>query len=192
MKSRKRKNKGGRPRKEGPREADGRRDRKFVAAENAEAAKAITVTATEARQRIYGMTKDQARDPRATSVIGRMEMQGRLTRHQTDAAQRYLEIRNAYQRAMGITPEYVEPRREGPSGFSASPEAIVAHARTAHDDMDALIAEVCTEEKTMLPRKALDVIVVRDIEMPPLDGVLRLVLNRLHRGLFAERKRRAA
>jgi hypothetical protein len=189
MKTRKRKNKGGRPRKEGPREGNGRRDRKFVATESAQAA---TATAFEARERIYGMTKEQARDVRATSVIGRMEMENRLSRDQTDAARRYLEVRNAFQRAMGIKPEYVDPPKEGAGDGKQTYEQWCQAKRADHALMEEIIAEACSEAKTDLPRKALDMIVTRDIAVPPLEGDLRMVLNRLHRGLFAERRRKAA
>lgn len=183
------KSKAGRPRKEGPREANGQRVRSYVKAESERSA---VETAIEARKRVFGMTEAQAKDPDAGSVIGRMRMEGRLSRDQLDAAQRFIEVTNGWQRSIDSKPHHNQPRAEVTPDGEQTHEDWCQDKRKAFADMQAALEEVCQETRSQLPRKALDMIVLRDIEVPHFDGELRTALNRLHRHFFERRSKKAA
>lgn len=182
---------GGRPRKiNAPREASGKVDRDWS---TREAAKAATVVGKEARMRIYGLTAKNASQPDAATVIGRMFLAGKLTADQRDAAQKYLQVRNAYHRSIDAKPDYVEPSpsedpeialRDKEDATTNPPitfEEFCEGARERYDDMRDALQALAQELRSPAPIAALDVFVVRDIHMSELEGDLRLALNCLHR-----------
>jgi hypothetical protein len=174
----------GRKRKTGPREANGRLKRSYVSArEEAENA----AVALEARKRIFGLSERQARDPLASTVVGRLCLTGGITMAQHDAALRWLQTRNAYQRALAAKTDYTEPKPEV-SG-TGTYEDFCAAARKRHADMERALSDHMVEARSPGGKAALDVIVRRDIDMPELYGDLRLALNCLARH-FLEGKQR--
>jgi hypothetical protein len=181
---------GGRPRKIGvPREPSGKVERKFATQLAAESA---TKTAREARMRIYGVTKQNAIQPTAATVIGRMFLAGKLTAEQRDVADKYLALRNGYHRAMGAVPDYVEPPPSEDPEIEAPKEDATGDsrmtfdefclvARDRYDKMQGSLQALAQEVRSPAPLSALDIFVVRDIHMAELEGDLRLALNCLHR-----------
>src|SRR5690606_18937220 len=94
----------GRPKKEGVmREPNGRRSR---------AKEHPAKAAIDARMRIFNLTKDQAMDQKAATNLGRLAMMGRadgLSQDQYEAALRYLDVRNDYQKSLLSPGAYFEP-----------------------------------------------------------------------------------
>ena len=145
--------------------------------------RAAMSTVIEARQRLFGLSEKDAKEGTAGSVVGRLVHARVLRRDQYDAAKRYLEVRNSYQRAIGAPPDFTEPRDALPS--SIDPEkawrSFCGHARRAHDAMMGVLRDLMASERSPAPLSALDVIVVRDIHEANLIGPLRLALNALGR-----------
>lgn len=168
----------GRPRLEGPREPNGRVNRTWQANESERAA---TQSAREARQRLFGVREEYAHLPEAMTVLGRLKLVEVISPEQYDAARRYQETRVRYQRAIGATPDYDEPAPDVWDRTGADPVEWAANARERHAEMMAVLADLCQEIRSPAPKAALDVIVHRDIEMPELNGALRLALNALDR-----------
>jgi hypothetical protein len=169
--------KGGRPRMNGPREPNGRLDRKWRETESAREARQ---TVTEARQRVYGLSEGDARKEEAMTVLGRLSLTGEVSNEQLDAAKRWQEIRNRYRLAMGIAPDYAEPGPET-EGSGLMLDEWVHRVRAQYRLMCEELDQLCIELRSPAPKAALDVIVVRDVEMPELVGALRLALNSLAR-----------
>lgn len=165
---------GGRPRIDGPREPNGRLDRAWRSEESVRDARR---TATEARQRHYGLTADQASQVEAGTVLGRLRLSGGVSQDQADAAQRYQQIRNRYQLTIGAAPDYREHAPDRESGGEL--DDWVAHVRAQYDAMVAALTRLCVDLRSPAPKAALDVIVLRDHDMPELVGALRLALNAL-------------
>lgn len=153
-------------------------------------------TVVTARQRLFGLSEADAKEGYAGSVVGRLLLNKVIRRDQHDAAKRYLEVRNAYQRAIGAPPDFTQPRE----AFSPSddPErawkAFCGHAKRAHEAMMRCIREVMVSERSPDASAALDAFLVRDIHDPRLLGAFRVVTNALgkHFGLQVVRESQAA
>lgn len=145
--------------------------------------------AVQARVRMFGLTEKAASDARAGTVIGRMVIQHTLSQAQYDAAQKYIEIRHAYLRAIGAKQDFREPlpETEGDGDY----ESFCRRARAIFSAMHEVITELCVELRSPAPSAALDVFVVRDTYLAHLEGDLRLALNRLAK-YFASGRKRAA
>lgn len=170
--------KGGRPRIQGvEREPNGRPRRTIASAR-------LYKETIENRAQRFGLSVDEASDAMAGTVVGRLVLQELLSRDQYRAAERYIEVRNAYLRAMEIKQDFREPPAEveGDGDY----EGFCARAKDIHKRMMDALAELCREQHSPAPLSALDVILVRDVEMPEMVGDLRLALNCLARHFFGE------
>jgi len=56
--------------------------------------------ALEARQRVYGVSADDASQPEAGTVLGRLKLSGAITETMYEAGKRYLELYQAYLKAL--------------------------------------------------------------------------------------------
>ncbi len=102
MKALSRKRKGGRPRKAGPRYANGNRKESFVREETEKEARSVVI---DARQRIFGMTEDQAKSDLAGTLLGRLYMAKHITKQQFEAGERYAHDVWRYSvTVLGVTP----------------------------------------------------------------------------------------
>lgn len=102
MKALSRKRKGGRPRKAGPRYANGNRKESFVKEETEKEARSVVI---DARQRIFGMTEDQAKSDLAGTLLGRLYMAKHITKQQFEAGERYAHDVWRYSvTVLGVTP----------------------------------------------------------------------------------------
>lgn len=181
MTLKRKKRKGGRPRKQNvPREANGRVSRTYAAASAYKAA-------IEARARIFGLSEKDASDQKAGTVVGRMALSGTISQDQYEAAQKYTEVRNAYLRAIYAKQDYKEPRPEveGDGDY----ESFCRRAREIYDGMQDALRELCIEQRSPGPVSALDNFINRDVFLANLEGDLRLALNRLSRLFFEGRKK---
>lgn len=171
---------GGRPRKQNvAREPNGRISRSTE----------ICKQAIYARMRLFGLTEKSAGSYLAGTVVGRMVMQGSLTRDQYDATIEYSRRRNAYQCAIGAKADYKEPRPDHePDGDF---ESFCRKAKLDHAEMIEALSELCVSLRSPAPMSALDVFVVRDIYESTLEGDLRLALNRLVKTFFEAKKNAA-
>lgn len=188
--------KGGRPRLEGPREPNGRLDRTW---REKDTAKSAVQTVTKARQRRWGLSEVDARKEEAMTVLGRLKLAHDasgdraigIDRDQYQAAEEWQKIRQCYQRAKGFVPDYVEPRSE--EGATGKPyEDWVAEAISRYDAMAEVLTELCVSLRSPAPKAALEVIILRDHEMPELVGALRLALNALAKHFAGEKVRAPA
>lgn len=102
MKALSRKRKGGRPRKTGPRYANGNRKESHVREESEREARQVGI---EARQRIYAMSFEQAKSDLAGSILGRLFMAKYITKAQFEAGERYAyDVWRYSVTVLGVTP----------------------------------------------------------------------------------------
>lgn len=148
-------------------------------------------TALMARWRVHHVPLDKLRDQMAGSYVGRLCLTGELTHQQFDASQAYLADRRDYHMAidapkpMGAVDlnavhgrnhhENVKRSQQSVAKFEAA-QAAVRHAQTVLGNLGNLYA-------------AIDLCVVKEIELHHMIGDLRLVLNALarHYGLDSRR-----
>ncbi len=180
--------KGGRPRTEGaPREASGKVDRKWSAAKTSED---VMRTGINARVRLFGLTEAQAKTQEGGTVIGRLLIGKEISLDQARAAERYTEVRNAYQRAIGATPETGTP--PPPPMFETGGgtfEDFCESAKAAQRALQNCLQSLAVEARSYNPITALDVFVIKDEFAAHLLGDLRIALNALHRHFTQERRR---
>lgn len=170
----------GRPRQNAPREGNGRINRSWLVTQTERAA---MDTAVSARQRLFGLDENQAKQGEGGSVIGRLVLNKVLRRDQYDAAKRFLEVRNAYQRSIGAVPDFSQPREGGPPSDEPERawEAFCINARRSHDSMLRVLRDLMAQERSPAVMAALDTIVVKDAHVENLVGPLRIALNALGR-----------
>jgi len=170
----------GRKRKNGPREPNGRLNRAWLVNQDERSAMEPAVTA---RRRLYGLDETQAKQPEAGYTIGRLVLNRVLRKDQGEAAKRYLEVRNAYQRAIGAVPDFTQPRE----GFNPSDdpetawERFCTAARRSQAAMSECLLALMQSERSPAPVAALDAFLVKDVHVAELLGALRLALNALGR-----------
>lgn len=175
----------------GKREANGRLSRQpaIAGARNMDALdteeRAMIEVGIEARQRVFGVPARASRDQLAGSVVGRLCLTGELSRVQYDAAQAWLECREAYLRAVapaiGRQPGAVNPNAtHGQSNYENVGASRIAVQR--YKAAQVAIQTVQNELRLSAHLNgALDVILVRDAHVDHLVGNLRTALNALAR-----------
>lgn len=178
----------------GKREPNGRlsrdeseRKEREIAAIDAEAWEAMHV-AIQARVRVYGVPLDRAKGQNAGSFVGRLKDERHLSDAQFDAAQTYMSERLSYLRAISAPPEMdavdlnrVKGRASG-LNIERDQRAVARYEAT----LKAIQAAQNVLGNTATLFAALDLCVVRDMQMYRLLGDLRLALNALakHYGLI--------
>ena len=144
-----------------------------------------TDTAITARVRMFGVSREEAKQPTMGSVVGRMLRERVIRRDQHEAADRYFKALLRHQIAIGAVPAAREPRDEASSGGGDDPEAahqaFCVSARAEWHRVEAVVNRVTQEERSLAPKAALDLIVVQGIHDHRLVGPLRVVLNALGR-----------
>lgn len=178
----------------GPREPNGRLSRRkaHVLSREAMAAKEARSVVVAARMRMFGLSEARASTQEGGPVIGRMLLREELDDDQAEAAARYLEIRNAYHRAIGAvsdTGRAPPPEEEGEGTY----EDFCYRARKRWSAAEGVIRDVMQEQRSPAPASALEHFIVRDMYVPELVGPLREALNALHRHFVrGDRSRRKA
>lgn len=147
---------------------------------------AITAVAVAARKRVHGVSEGQAKDVRAGSEVGRLELRGVIDHDAYQAAQIYMEVRNAFQRAIAAPQDFVQARPEvsGDGDFQEFVDKAVAR----WERLKTHVQDLCCALRSPEPWAALDYIVVKDVAVPSLENALRRTLNSLH-GYFEKEKR---
>lgn len=154
------------------------------------------------RQRMFGLSEQDARDQKAASYVGRLALAGRknnadgITEAQWEAGQEYLRAYEAFQRAVK-SPDALRVGTGGGDG----PES-EGYADWCRDKIKkfeaiekAITAEQCLHENRGANMfAAIDYLLVRDLELPHMIGDLRLALNAIghHFGIIHKPKRQAA
>lgn len=148
------------------------------------------------RMRIFGLSEQDARDQKASTFIGRMNLMDKkalISNAQYDAAIAYLEVYDKYKRAIGA------PDASKQSGGVGGGESTEDHARWCSQQKakyDAAIEAVRVEQGLHENRgsnlyAALDYLVCRDEQHWHMVGDCRLALNALahHFGLLSKPKK---
>lgn len=193
-------NRTGPKRKAGPREPNGRASRKKqdVNQRTEETEMETMSTAVCARQRLYGMTREEALRnqlqvgrPNAGSLIGRMALQGVLTFEQWAAGVKWQETRANYHKA-------IQARGEASGGGTRrggeDSDAYVAWCKAAiekHDEMQDRLQDVSNHTRSANIPAAMHLTISREEEYDHLLGDLRTALNALVR-LWGLDSRKAA
>lgn len=169
----------GRRKLAGPREPNGRISRSGIDHSPAD------VVALDARRRHLGLPKDKARDQRAGTYIGYLNILGRrdgLSDDQYEAAQEFLSLREAYLRAI-----MAPGRRIDSDCGTPSPEITEAYEEWAratierYEECRRAIQEAQNETRTENLWAALDLILIRDERLPHMIGATRVLCNALAR-----------
>jgi hypothetical protein len=181
----------GRPRKDdASREPSGRISR---SGRNHEA---VDKLAIDTRIRRLGLSKDDAKDQKAGSYIGYLNMLGAsdgLSRAQYEGAQAYLTFHERYKRSVQSPGAMYDPEAIG--GAAVDPDAYAKWCEGLENERKALQDAIQNEQNYSRENlwAALQIVVVEDKHEPHLIGATRLVCNVLARHFKTDvEKRRAA
>jgi len=119
----------------------------------------------EARQRVYGLSSADAKDPRAGTVLGRLWLDSQITTPMVEAGERYLEFHNSAMRsiqgpnALGKSdgkpsPDWDSPEMDRES-YTAHAVALIAKYQV----MRAALADILAD-------KSVGLVVIADLEPP--------------------------
>lgn len=184
-----------RPRKSGvKRTKSGRASRARAYTENTEA--------FALRQRMFGLSEQDARDQKAATYVGRLSLANRknnadgITEAQYNAAQDYLKAYEAFQRAIK-SPDALRAGEGAAGGPESEGYADWCHRAVARFEamQKAIQYEQCLHRNRGANMfAALDYLLVRDEQHPHMIGDLRLALNAIghHLGTIPKPKRVAA
>lgn len=173
-----RKNKGGRPRKQGPRHPAG----KIVQPTASEKKDNAVAVAQKARQRLHGLSKADAALPEAGDVLGRLYLTQEISRTQFEAGQEYARIVADYDKALLAPRQRSASNFDGPAGYDdsdgkdASYQAWVKRAKQRYDEARSAVL-LCGEPLAHAVLRG----VIDGYEMPNHVGELRIALNALSR-----------
>lgn len=181
----------GRPRKEGEREPNGRPSRSGIAHEPADR------VAIEARMRRLGLNAEDAKNQKAASFIGLLNMRGAddgLSDHQYDAAVAFQELHQAMQRSIQSPGAIYDPQAIG--GAGSDPDAYEKWFKSVNQqytDAGKAIMEAQFENKAENLLAAVDFVLIRNEPWEHMVGATRIVCNVLARHFkIVEGSRKAA
>ncbi|WP_273760736.1 hypothetical protein [Bartonella sp. ML70XJBT.G] len=164
----------GRPKITGQiREANGRISRAKAPRE------AVDKLAIEMRAKRFSLSLQDAKNPLASTYIGRLCLQGVLTQEQYDTAQQYLQIRNNYLCAKGL-PSAIYDEMPSSSDDKAR-DKWVEFATEQFANMQEAIKEAQHLYRQYNLYAALQYLVIEDQELPHLVSSLKVALNVLYR-----------
>lgn len=133
------------------------------------------------RMRLFGLTEKDARDQKASTFIGRLQLTKAISQAQYDAAQEYLSVYEAFQRAVKSPDALRSSNGGGDQGESDSYASWCAKAIERKETADkAVMAEQCiiaNRGRNLIA--ALDYLVRRGEQHWHLVGDCRLALNAL-------------
>lgn len=139
--------------------------------------------AREARMRLHGISKEDASQPEAGTVIGRMKLSGELSRAQYEGLTRYSMTRERYMLAMGV-PDSLRTRSGGV--MNVAPDESDIGAVEAWGKVSGAVSAAQSQSNGNLVA-ALNFMVTKDEYYPHMTGDLRIVSNALvrHYGIDA-------
>lgn len=160
------------------REPNGRRSRALDAQNEHQ-------VAIETRQRLFGLSEQDARDQKAATVLGRLYLTGELGKKpgcdaMWEAAQDLIRLRDAYHRAIKA-PDALK-NAVGAGGGLEETDSYAIWCRRVIDRYQGCIKAISDENAIHANRgtnlhAAIDYIVFRDANLPHLVGDLRIALN---------------
>lgn len=143
------------------------------------------------RMRLFGLSEKDARDQKASTFVGRLQLTKAISQAQYDAAIQYLEVKEAYQRAIKSPDALRSSGGGGDQGESATYAAWCKKAIERYDDAEkAVMNEQCVlinRGRNLLA--GLDYIVCRGETHWHLVGDCRLALNALAHHFIGARGR---
>lgn len=133
------------------------------------------------RMRLFGLSEKDARDQKASTFVGRLQLTKAMSQVQYDAAQTWLEVREHYQRAIK-SPDAL--RSSGGGGDAGESPSYASWCQQAIKRYDAAQKAIMSEQLLFANRgrnliAALDYIVARNEIHWHLVGDCRLALNAL-------------
>lgn len=170
----------GRKRKQGVKRVNGRISQRKadVLARREETTAEVTATAREARMRVFGIASEDTMNPDTATVPGRLKRAKVINAGQLKAAYRYEACVSTYRSVIGVPSA---GQGGHPAEFLASEQERYDRAKARYDGaMAAVLAENAIHKNRgcNMPA-ALELIVLRDQDVPHLHGDLRLALNAL-------------
>lgn len=169
----------GRKRKQGVKRVNGRisQRKEDVTVRRDETERDVTLTARQARMRVFGIAGEDAMNPDTATVPGRLKRAKVINSGQLKAAYRFEACVAAYRKAIGA------PQTGGggghPPAFLATEQERYDRAKARYEGaMTAVLEENAIHRNCNMPA-ALDLLVLKDVDVPTLHGDLRLALNRL-------------
>ena len=144
--------------------------------------KALQKIAIEKRAKKYGLTLEQAADPRSKTYLGRLSLIGKengLSREQYQAAILFLKIRDDYKRSIHAT----EPKNMS-NEEKEKYKAWTARARNRYSIVLKAIEEAQLNNSHENLYAALQYVLIEGQELSYLLGTTRLLLNALHKHFF--------
>lgn len=164
---------------EGAREPNGRVSRSGIDHGPAD------IVALDARRRQLGLTKDQAKDQKAGSFIGYLNLigaDGGLSDKQYEAATNYLSLREAYLRAINAPGRVLDGEAGIPTtDVSEAYEDWVADTKETYAACRKSIQTAQNEHRGSNLWAALDICIHQDQHMHHMTGDVRLLTNALGR-----------
>lgn len=142
------------------------------------------IVALDARRRHLGLTQEQAKDQKAGTFIGYLNMIGPrdgLSDDQYEAATNYLSLRQAYLRAISAPGRIVDSEGYGIDNVTEAYEDWVRDTKDAYEACRRAIQDAQTENRGANLWAALDLIVIQDQHMHHMIGDLRILCNALAR-----------
>jgi len=143
--------------------------------------------AVDARERVFGLSREAARDQRGGTAIGRARMSGTVSEPQYQASQQYLRNLKDYQIAIDAPKQIKAVNYDGITGGGSpvTPEWAQDAIRRHTGALKAIKEAQGAYRAQPGLLSALNLFVVQDRQIYNLEGDLRLVLNALvrHYGL---------
>lgn len=138
----------------------------------------IMETAVNARMRVFGLTERDAKQQFAGTFVGRVHMEGDLSRDQLEAAHTYAQTVMAYRTAI----QSPERLRNGRSGDMDDQE-YTNRCKAAESRFNAMVKALREVDRTEGTNclGVLEPAVLRDADMHHMLGHLRIALNAIHR-----------
>lgn len=161
---------------EGAREPNGRLSRSGIPHEAAD------VVAIAARMKHLGIDKDQARDQKAATFIGYLNLLGStdgLSDRQHDGAKRFLELRGAYLRAIKAPGSQVDDDHAGSGNLTEAYEEWVANTKRRYLACRGAVQEAQNMSREENLWAALDLVIIEDRALHHMVGATRLLCNAL-------------
>lgn len=167
-------------RKHRHREPSGRLSRKY-----GEDRQDMTEVVTEARERVLGLSKTQAKEAPETTRLGRLLATGEISRRQFDAGSQYRDVVYRRDRALGV--RRVQPAgdmdRQGGFEGDESTEEADRNKRALRDYRDCWQALLDASREDAYALQTVDAVVLHDWDIPHFTPSLRVGLNNLARAM---------
>lgn len=140
----------------------------------------------DARQRLYGLSEDAAKQAEAEDILGRLYLMREISRAQYEAGRRYLEIVSEYRwsiLAKGMASASDMDRQRGFDASDGLDPAYIERCRRAEEAYKR-VRRAVLEAPDKLAMFILEAVVMERCEMPHQVGTLRIALNAVHHVVF--------